>query len=338
MSHVMEATNQQTPVCFVPRRLGHVNLWAGDLKRSEAFYNSVCGLAIEFWEPDLKATFLGTGNTPHDLGMIETTGGEARYGRDGLLQIPAGVGPVVGLGHMAWELENEAELVNAYRKAVDAGVKPHMTVDHQVAHSVYLGDPDGNQVEYYCDTVKDWRNVLHGEMELITSAWTPGEEEPFTDTRYDENPESRVVAEAPVHPVRVTHATLVTPQLDRMEAFYRTLGGLRPVYRSDDSSVVCMRGSHDGYRHHLVLCAAPAGGQAAYHHVSFQLQDEAALEVAERELEARGIVPERRESTPSKRSLFLIDPDGLRSEYYFYRSGQYPELSQVKAADRPFLI
>ena len=56
---------------FRPRRLGHVNIWVDDLKRSERFYNECCGLTIEFSEPDLIATFLGTGQTPHDLGMME---------------------------------------------------------------------------------------------------------------------------------------------------------------------------------------------------------------------------------------------------------------------------
>jgi catechol 2,3-dioxygenase len=35
-------------------------------------YNEICGLTVEFWEPDLVATFLGTGNTPHDLGFRRT--------------------------------------------------------------------------------------------------------------------------------------------------------------------------------------------------------------------------------------------------------------------------
>ena len=57
------STQKSTAKIFRPRRLGHANLWVKDLKKSEAFYNATCGLAIEFWEPGLKATFLGTGNT-----------------------------------------------------------------------------------------------------------------------------------------------------------------------------------------------------------------------------------------------------------------------------------
>src|SRR5580658_8576602 len=65
---------------FRSRRLGHVNLFVDDVDRSTRFYNDVCGLALEFRELGLRASFMGTGHTPHDLGMIETTKGKDRYG------------------------------------------------------------------------------------------------------------------------------------------------------------------------------------------------------------------------------------------------------------------
>jgi catechol 2,3-dioxygenase len=105
-----------------------------------------------------------------------------------------------GLNHVAWELENEAELVAAIRQVKSYDIPMDRTVDHQVAHSIYLFDPDGNYIEFYCDTVKDWRKVLHGDMDLITSGWDPDVAEPFTDGRYDPNPDIRVVDGAPVQP------------------------------------------------------------------------------------------------------------------------------------------
>lgn len=71
------------------------------------FATKSVGLTEEFWEPDLVTTFSGTGNTLHELGMIETAGGKARYARNGLLQLPvetrryngqACVAPSVSLG------------------------------------------------------------------------------------------------------------------------------------------------------------------------------------------------------------------------------------------------
>ena len=318
---------------FKPRRLGHANLWVEDLKRSEEFYHRTCGLTVEFWEPDLVATFLGTGNTPHDLGMIETTGGKARYGRNGLLQIPEGVGAKVGLGHLAWELSNEVELVEGIRRAKRDGVALDMTVDHQVARSVYLSDPDGNSMEFYCDTVKDWRNVLHGEMELITSGWDPEAGEPFEDTRCEETPEIRTVSEAPVHPRRVTHALLLTSDLERLARFYREVGGLEEVHRSE--GVVFLRGSLSRYPYHLVLCPKDAGDERRFHHVSFELESETALREAQKALHGLGIEPEHVVDSELKRSFYLRDPDGFLSEYYVRRAPGFPDVAKLPAQARP---
>ena len=325
-----------TKTYFRPRRLGHANLWVEDLGRSQTFYNEVCGLTVEFSEPDLVATFLGTGNTPHDLGMIETTGGKARYGRNGLLQIPEGVGSSVGLGHLAWELENEVELVDAYRRARDAKVEMDMTVDHQVAHSVYVFDPDGNYMEYYCDTVKDWRSILHGEMELITSGWDPDEGEPFAESRYDENPELRVVEQAPVHPKRVTHAVLVTDDSARLEDFYTSVGGLTEAGRKN--GVVYLRGSLSSYPYHLVICEIKGTGARGYHHVSFELESDEAVEAAHKAVTDRGVSPRQVVDNDIKRSFFLQDPDGLLSEYYARRSATLADVSREAPETTPFVV
>jgi catechol 2,3-dioxygenase len=265
--------------------------------------------------------------------MIETTGGKARYGRNGLLQIPEGVGAAVGLGHLAWELRNEVELVEGYGRAKAEGVPLDMTVDHQVAHSVYLPDPDGNTMEYYCDTVKNWRSVLHGEMELITAGWDPEEREPFTESLCEENPEIRTVAEAPVHPRRVTHAVLLTADVERLARFYREVGGLDEVHRDD--GVVFLRGSLDRYLYHLVLCRKDSGDERRFHHVSFELADEKALESALRALGSRGVEPAHVVDSEIKRSFFLRDPDGLLSEYSVRRAPGFPDFAKLPADARP---
>jgi len=323
---------------FRPRRLGHANLWVKNLKQFERFYNEVCGLTVEFWEPDLVATFLGTGNTPHDLGAIEVTGGKARYGRDGLLQIPEGMGATVGLGHIAWEMESEKELVEAIDAVKAAGIPFHMTVDHQVAHSIYMPDPDGNTVEYYCDTVKDWRRVLHGEMALITGAWNPGETEPFTEGRYDTAPEIRVVTEAPIHPRRVTHVVLTTRDVPRLVQFYETVGGLTKVHEASNGSVICLRGAHQGYAYNLAICEHGGSEQPGYHHLSFELGSVTEVESAERRLRTRGQAIEHKVDDRAKRSFFLRDPDGMRVEFYCRLVPGIADLSNSPPGQRPFLI
>jgi catechol 2,3-dioxygenase len=300
---------------FQPRRLGHVNLWVDDISNSERFYNACCGLTVEFTEPDLIASFLGTGATPHDLGMIQKTNGVDRYGRNGLLQLPGTIGLHAGLNHLAWELENEAALVDAFRRLKSDGIATDITVDHQVAHSVYLFDPDGNYNEFYCDTVKDWRRVLRGPMDLLTSHWDPLACTPSTDGRYDNDPLWDVVEAAPLHPKRITHAVLETPDLPRLRDFYTGIAGLAVV--ADQAGACFLGGSLDKkYAWNLVLVPAD---QPAYHHASFELIDEPALEASLRGLRDAGVAVAAETNLPWKRSFFLRDPDGLLSEWYVYR-------------------
>lgn len=303
------------PLYFNPRRLGHVNLWVEDLQASETFYNQVCGLNVEFTEPDLVATFLGTGHTPHDLGMMQTTKGVDRYGRNGLLQLPGTIGLAPGLNHLAWELDNELDLVRAWRAMKDKGLPMDMTVDHQVAHSVYVFDPDGNYNEFYCDTVKDWRGVLKGDMELITSHWDPQTSIPFTEGRYDTDPTLRYVESAPIHPQRITHAVLQTPNLEAMTAFYTQIAGLSIMQQTEDA--VYLRPALKNYDHALVLVKAEA---PSFHHASFELASQAELEAAVGRLTKSGRRIAMNIDLPWKRSFMLEDVDGLLSEWYVPRA------------------
>jgi len=40
----MAAVLQPTAVRFAPRRLGHANIFVGELERSMRFFNQVCGI------------------------------------------------------------------------------------------------------------------------------------------------------------------------------------------------------------------------------------------------------------------------------------------------------
>src|SRR5690606_5739267 len=188
-------------------------------------------------------------------------------------------------------------------------------VDHQVAHSVYVFDPDRNYNEFYCDTVKDWRNVLQGEMELITSHWDPASAEPFTEGRYDTSPTLRYVESAPIHPYRITHAVLETAQLKAMTDFYTRIGGLHIVRA--DGDVVYLRPSLDAYPHALVLVR---GDAPAYRHAAFELKDEAELDAALQRLNQAGHTVAGQTDLPWKRSFFMRDVDGLLSEWYVSRA------------------
>ena len=134
------ATQQasDTRSIWKPRRLGHGNLVVGDIGRSMDFYINVCGLEEVFREADINAGFVSNGNTHHDMGLVQPRQ------RD---NVPQGWGMQAGLNHLAFEVENEADLVDGWRRAQEAGVPINATRDHQISHSIYLFDPDGNRVE-----------------------------------------------------------------------------------------------------------------------------------------------------------------------------------------------
>ncbi|SOY44406.1 conserved hypothetical protein [Cupriavidus taiwanensis] len=310
---------------FRPRRLGHVNFIVASLQRSIDFYQQACGLNLEFTESGIRAGFMGVGHTPHDVGMIEQTY-EARYGRDGHLQMPKGVASKIGLNHLAWEMESEAVLVAAWDRAVAEGKsQTPRTVDHQIARSVYLRDPDGNMNEFYADTIKDWRAVLHGDIELITSSWIPGTPAPAADPRWHSNPETRRFDGGVMQPRRLSHAVLVTQDLGPMVEFYTCIAGLEIA--CDTPDVVLLRPSATPSPYQLALVL---GEEKGLHHFGFEVEGNTRWEESAKRLDALGYQVIDSISGPLKTSLFVTDPDGYRVEFCIPKSRDLEQLQGVR--------
>jgi catechol 2,3-dioxygenase len=68
----------------------------------------------------------------------------------------------LGLYHVAWKVGDDLEaLREAYRRLQSMGVAVLGMADHSISQSLYLRDPDGNEVEVYVDDPSvDWRNDL----------------------------------------------------------------------------------------------------------------------------------------------------------------------------------
>ena len=65
---------------FKPRRLGHVNLFVGDLEESTLFYTEIAGIELVRREPGIDAVFVSNGNTHHDIALMQCKGGAERRG------------------------------------------------------------------------------------------------------------------------------------------------------------------------------------------------------------------------------------------------------------------
>lgn len=125
--------------------LGHVVLYVTNLTRSADFYRDTLG----FREVDRKGGFavFSSGRTHHELLLIEV-GGEAR--REGRFE--------PGLYHIGFKIgDSTDELRSVYRELKEAGVTIVGTADHTVTHSLYIKDPDGNELELYADVSDVWR-------------------------------------------------------------------------------------------------------------------------------------------------------------------------------------
>jgi catechol 2,3-dioxygenase len=312
-------TEQQTELAvrFHPRRLGHANLFVSDLDRSMRFYHAVCGLEEVRREPAIRIGFLSNGNTHHDVGLVQISSNQ-RVGRDGFV-MSRGDRSAAGLNHLGFEMENEVELVEAYRRARARGVEIHRTVDHLLSRSVYLPDPEGNVLEFYADVTKDWRSIFCPEREdLVTGSWTPGDPAPSTEPHYWPSVEVRRVEDAVFHPLRVTHAALIVEDFERALDFYTEVAGLELVSPSRAGAIATLRGARsDG---DLTLVAAGPDRARGLHHVGFALADEVDLDGAAGRLREVGMALAAEVDHPAKRAVFVRDPDGLMVELFVKRS------------------
>ncbi|MBX3301437.1 MAG: VOC family protein [Nitrospira sp.] len=129
--------------------LGHVVFYVKDLERSLAFYRGLLGFEEVGKVFNGAAAALTSGRTHHELLLIQV--GDA----PGPLQ-----GRRRGLYHIGIKIGDRLdELRQAKRELEQAGISIDGMSDHTVSQSLYLKDPDGNEVELYVDADKSvWRN------------------------------------------------------------------------------------------------------------------------------------------------------------------------------------
>ena len=130
------------------KELGHIVLYVRDLAASRRFYGEVLGWK-EIAAVDGRMAMFSSGRTHHELLLLEV-------GPDA---IPIPQGRRVGLYHFGLKVgTTDEELRDALRTLVEAGADVRGTADHGVTHSLYIADPDGNEIELYIDVQPEvWR-------------------------------------------------------------------------------------------------------------------------------------------------------------------------------------
>ena len=124
--------------------LGHVVFYVRDLEASLAFYRDLVGFQEIGRIFHGKAVALTSGRTHHELLLIEV--GDAP---------PPSTGRRRGLYHIGIKVgESLRELGVAKKELEQAGIPLEGMSDHTVSQSLYVRDPDGNEVELYVDNLE----------------------------------------------------------------------------------------------------------------------------------------------------------------------------------------
>ena len=139
--------------------LGHIVFYVRDLEKSLEFYGKLLGLKrIEGGDLPFKAAALTSGRTHHELLLIEV--GDAPG---------PSPGPRRGFYHAGFKIgDSVEELKSAHEELEVAGVPIKGKSDHTVSKSLYVLDPDGNEIELYVDDPEvDWEDDLAAVLSPI---------------------------------------------------------------------------------------------------------------------------------------------------------------------------
>ena len=142
----------------VGTRIGHVHLKVADLERALRFYCGVLGFELT-QRYGRGAAFVSAGGYHHHIGLNtwESAGG------------PPPAPGTTGLYHLAILYPTRADLADALRRLMDAGIPLDGAADHGVSEALYLRDPDQNGVELYWDRPEAfWPRDADGNLVMFT--------------------------------------------------------------------------------------------------------------------------------------------------------------------------
>jgi len=209
-------------------KLTSIHLRVADLARSVDFYTRQLGFCIASTAPSV-ANLSVTPSTPAILTLT------------GDFSAPPAPREAAGLFHAALLLPSRAALGAWLQHAADVGVSFDGFSDHGVSEAIYLRDPDGNGLEFYCDRPRAvWPFAADGELAMTTD-------------RLDVPALLSSAAAATATPLAGAHwghLHLRVTQLDRSATFYQEKLDLAVTQSSYPQARFL---AADGYHHHIAL-------------------------------------------------------------------------------------
>ena len=119
-------------------KVAHVVLNVKDPQASAEWYRDALGMEQVTFNPGAQMAFLSFGDQHHDIALMKAPV-DAQHGQ-------------LGLNHVALQIEGgEEELRTLYGRLLSMDTRISRTTDHGLTRSVYFFDPDGNQLEIFCE-------------------------------------------------------------------------------------------------------------------------------------------------------------------------------------------
>ncbi|MEN9881109.1 MAG: hypothetical protein RLZZ308_292 [Candidatus Parcubacteria bacterium] len=129
------------------QELGHVVLYVRDITSSAHFYRDILG--YNEIHRDQGIALFGGSRTHHELLLIEV-GGE--------VERQSAFRPKPGLYHIGFKVgDGHDAIVSVWHELKQKGVSILGSADHTITHSLYILDPDGNELELYADVSEEWK-------------------------------------------------------------------------------------------------------------------------------------------------------------------------------------
>ncbi len=127
------------------KELGHLVLYVTNAEKLANFYRDILGFREIDRRPGMA--LFSSGRTHHELLLIEI-GGLPRERHT----------PEPGLYHIGFKIGDGPEALKAVHQELQGkGVTIVGSADHHVTHSLYILDPDGNELELYADVSDEWK-------------------------------------------------------------------------------------------------------------------------------------------------------------------------------------
>jgi catechol 2,3-dioxygenase len=143
------------------QRTGHVAIRVRDLEAAKHFYGEILGMKLGMEIPG-QGLFFRFNNYHHDLAVFK-----ARDGAEAASKNHAGI------AHIALVADDFDTVLSMYRRLREHGVAVSRTIDHGATKSIYFSDPDGIELEIYCEVPEfDWRHngMVRVPMDIETES------------------------------------------------------------------------------------------------------------------------------------------------------------------------